>query len=152
MLYKRPVAETFKISAPYGKWGPLWDKHKDSNGKWIIGQIDGQGMHKGVDFAVPEGTEVHAMADGLIVAAGWENADNSFQGFGQRIRQQIVTDSGLFRTMVYGHLSLIYVKPGDQVCAGDRIALSGKTGHVSGPHLHVELVDTNVQYYSLDFS
>lgn len=151
MTFKRPVAEDFRISGPYGQWGPLWSKHMDENGYWISGQVNGNGQHKGIDFAVPEGTEILAMYDGLIVRAGWENASNPKQGFGLRVRQQIVNKSGVPMTLVYGHLCVMHVSEGHQVVKGDRIGLSGKTGHVSGPHLHIELVDGKGQYHPIGF-
>jgi murein DD-endopeptidase MepM/ murein hydrolase activator NlpD len=86
------------------------------------------------------------MYDGIIVRAGWENLNNVKQGFGLRVRHQVVTDSGANLTLVYGHLSQIAVKEGQQVYAGDRIGLSGDTGHVDGAHLHVEIVDSRGQY------
>ncbi len=151
MKFKRPVAEQFPISGPYGQWGALWSKHMNDAGEWVEGQINGRGQHKGVDFAVPEGTEILAMYDGLITRAGWENVSNPRQGFGMRLRQQIVTDSGVIMTLVYGHMSVQHANEGHQVHKGDRLGLSGATGHVSGPHLHVECVDVKGQYHPLDF-
>lgn len=151
MKFKRPVADQFRISGPFGEWGPLWSKHMDHSGTWVDGQVDGKGQHKGVDFAVPEGTEVLAMYDGLVVRSGWENASNPKQGFGLRVRQQIVNESGVPLTLVYGHMSVIHANEGHQVVKGDRIGLSGKTGHVSGPHLHIELVDGKAQYHPIEF-
>lgn len=109
------------------------------------------GQHKGVDFAVPEATEIFAMHDGLIVRAGWENVSNPRQGFGLRVRHQIISDSGVPFTLVYGHMSMVHVQEGHQIHKGDRIGLSGKTGHVSGPHLHIELLDFKNQYHAIEF-
>lgn len=151
MLFKRPVSEEFPVSAPYGKWGAMWSKHIGALGVWENGQINGQGQHKGIDFAVPEGTPVHAAQDGVVVRAGWENASDPKQGFGLRVRQEIVTEGGVSMTLVYGHLSVISVQEGHQVAKGDRIGFSGKTGHATGPHLHVELIDRRGQYHPIDF-
>lgn len=151
MKYMRPVSDQFRISAPFGEWGPLWSRHMSPSGVWVDGQVLGNGQHKGIDFATPEGTEIFAMCDGLVVKAGWENVSNIKQGFGMRVRHQIVDESGVPLTLVYGHMSLVHVQEGHQIIKGDLIGLSGKTGHVSGPHLHIELVDGKGQYRSIEF-
>lgn len=151
MKFKRPVDDKFPVSATYGKWGPYWGFHMLKDGTWIKGQLNGQGQHKGIDFAVPIGTEVLAMADGFVAKSGWENIRDPKQGFGQRVRQQIVNEKGQTMTVVYGHLSTIHVLAGHQLHAGDRIGLSGNTGHSTGAHLHVELVDSRGQYHPIEF-
>lgn len=151
MKFKRPVDDEFHISAKYGDWSKHWNWHRSASGLWVRGQIEGKGQHKGIDFAVPESTLVYAMADGLSVVAGWENASNPKQGFGQRVRQLIDMPDGSKATLVYGHLSYIYAQAGHQIVKGDRIGLSGNTGHTSGPHLHVELVDPKGQYHPIEF-
>lgn len=151
MLFTRPVSDDFLVSAPYGEWGPMWSKHINDLGLWVDGQVNGRGQHKGIDFAVPEGTPIVAMHDGLILRAGWENLANIRQGFGLRIRHQIVTDGGIPMTLVYGHMALLAVQEGHQVAKGDRLGFSGKTGHVTGPHLHIELVDGRGQYHPIQF-
>lgn len=151
MIFKRPVPDDIPISAFYGEWGPLWSYHMQTCGSWVNGQVNGKGQHKGIDFACPVGTEVYAMYDGLIVRAGFENPNEPKQGFGLRARQQIVTESGVCMTLVYGHMSVLHVHEGQQVAKGDRIGFSGKTGHVSGPHLHIELVDGRGQYHPVNF-
>jgi murein DD-endopeptidase MepM/ murein hydrolase activator NlpD len=87
-----------------------------------------KGYHTGVDYAVPVGTDVHAVADGKVTSANW----------GAAYGQQLVTtvNGGWF---IYAHLSATLVKPGDVVKAGQVIAKSGNSGNSSGPHLHVEL-------------
>ena len=40
---------------------------------------------------------------------------------------------------VYAHNSVLMVKVGDQVMAGQRVALSGQSGHATGPHVHFEV-------------
>jgi len=150
MKFRRPVAEEFPISAHYGDWGPFWSKHIDASGVWVNCQSDGMGQHKGIDFKTPEGTLVYAMEDGLIIASGWENPSNPKQGFGLRVRQQFLLPSGVYATIVYGHLQATHVQTGHQIVKGDRIGFSGKTGHVTGPHLHVEVVDGRGQYHPLE--
>ena len=48
-------------------------------------------------------------------------------------------DHGKGLESVYGHLSKTLVKPGDRVCRGQEIGLSGSTGRSSGPHVHYEV-------------
>jgi murein DD-endopeptidase MepM/ murein hydrolase activator NlpD len=99
-------------STPYRKLGKFWSK----------------GYHTGVDYAVPEGTPVLAVADGKIENASWGSA------YGTQLVQKL--DGGWF---IYAHLSKALVKAGDKVVAGQVIGKSGNTGNSTGPHLHVEL-------------
>jgi murein DD-endopeptidase MepM/ murein hydrolase activator NlpD len=101
-----------RISTPWAKKGRHWST----------------GFHTGVDFAVPEGTNVLAVADGKIEAANWGKA------YGTQLVQKV--EGGWF---IYAHLSKALVKPGDKVKKGQHIAESGNTGNSTGPHLHVEL-------------
>lgn len=84
--------------------------------------------HKGTDFAVPVGTEVVAPADGIITGAG-----SSKGGEGTYV---ILDANGVVHK--FFHLSKILVRIDDQITAGEVIALSGNTGHSTGPHLHWE--------------
>jgi murein DD-endopeptidase MepM/ murein hydrolase activator NlpD len=81
-----------------------------------------------VDYAVPVGTDVLAVADGVIDKATWGKS------YGVQLVQKL--NGGWF---IYAHLSSTLVKPGDKVVAGQVIAKSGNTGNSTGPHLHVEL-------------
>ncbi len=85
--------------------------------------------HKALDLAVPEGTPVRATMDGQVVFAGWDA-----HGYGNLV----VLENGPYRTY-YAHLSEIPVQVGQQVRAGEVIALSGNTGNSTGPHLHYEI-------------
>ncbi|MSR36345.1 MAG: M23 family metallopeptidase [Gemmatimonadetes bacterium] len=86
-------------------------------------------MHRGVDIAVPEGTEVRTMAPGRVRFAG------SMAGFGKVIWM----DHGGEVLTVYAHLSRILVQTGEAVGGHSVIGLSGATGDATGPHLHFEL-------------
>ena len=103
-----------KITTAYGKKGKMWSK----------------GYHTGVDFAVPQGTDVIAVADGKIEAANWGKA------YGTQLVQKV--EGGW---VIYAHLSKALVKAGDKVKAGQHIGESGSTGNSSGPHLHFEMRD-----------
>ncbi|MFI2780600.1 peptidoglycan DD-metalloendopeptidase family protein [Streptomyces sp. ALB3] len=87
------------------------------------------GYHTGVDFPVPTGTSVKAVASGKVVSAGWAGA----YGY------EIVVRHGDGRYSQYAHLSSLHVREGQQVGSGQRIARSGSTGNSTGPHLHFEI-------------
>ncbi|MFE7619308.1 peptidoglycan DD-metalloendopeptidase family protein [Streptomyces sp. NPDC057496] len=87
------------------------------------------GYHTGVDFPVPTGTSVKAVASGTVVSAGWGGA----YGY------QVVIRHNDGKYSQYAHLSALNVREGRQVSAGQRIARSGSTGNSTGPHLHFEI-------------
>jgi murein DD-endopeptidase MepM/ murein hydrolase activator NlpD len=86
--------------------------------------------HEGLDIVNDVGTPVYASGNGTIGFAG-----QSGGGYGT----MIVINHGYGYETVYGHLSKILVREGQQVKRGDMIAKSGRTGLVSGPHLHYEV-------------
>ncbi|MDL2313852.1 M23 family metallopeptidase [Desulfovibrio sp. OttesenSCG-928-C14] len=86
-------------------------------------------QHKGVDFRSPMGGEVKACADGWVVLA----EEQYFSG------NVVIIDHGLGVYSLYAHLNEFVVFSGDFVQAGELIGLSGKTGRVTGPHLHFGL-------------
>lgn len=86
--------------------------------------------HNGYDYDIAY-QPVLAAAPGTVVYASWESADPYF-GYGQ----MILIKHALGYETLYGHLSQILVHAGQQVRAGQRIAISGTTGHSTGPHLH----------------
>ncbi|MFL4908645.1 transglycosylase family protein [Streptomyces sp. MMS24-I2-30] len=88
-----------------------------------------KGYHTGVDFPVPTGTPVKAVAAGHVVSAGW----------GGSFGYQVVIRHADGRYTQYAHLSAISVKAGRPVTAGQRIGRSGSTGNSTGPHLHFEV-------------
>ncbi|WP_328393302.1 transglycosylase family protein [Streptomyces sp. NBC_00390] len=87
------------------------------------------GYHTGVDFPIPTGTSVQAVAAGRVVSAGWGGA----YGYEVVIRH---TDG---KYSQYAHLSALTVRSGQQVSSGQRIGRSGSTGNSTGPHLHFEV-------------
>ena len=94
----------------------------------------GQAGHEGVDFGVPEGSPIYACADGEVFQVRPD--DGNDYGLHVRVRHQV--DGCEYRT-VYAHLSESLVSRNQRIRAGERIALSGNTGHSYGPHLHLTL-------------
>lgn len=97
------------------------------------------GSHNGVDFGVPLGTPVKALASGVV--AGYGDTDLTCKGasFGKWIL--IKYNNGLAAT--FGHLSLISVRNGQTVQVGDIVGYSGNSGYSTGPHLHVSAYPAN---------
>ena len=91
-------------------------------------------FHYGTDFAANSGDDIHAFADGVVLTV----AEND--GYGKFIK----IDHGGGYVSLYGHCSKIYVSEGQAVAAGEKIALVGATGKVTGPHLHFELTRNGV--------
>jgi murein DD-endopeptidase MepM/ murein hydrolase activator NlpD len=113
-----PVAPTVRLSARFG------DTRKYL---YADGSI-ATDYHRGVDFAVPVGTPVQAPGPGTVIFV----ADRMLTG------HTVVIEHAPGVYSVYFHLSQALVTPGTRVLRGDRIALSGATGFVTGPHLHWE--------------
>ncbi|MER8004314.1 transglycosylase family protein [Streptomyces sp. NPDC094149] len=98
-------------------------------GYHVPGSSWSKGYHTGVDFPVPTGTSVKAVAAGEVVTAGW----------GGSYGYQVVIRHSDGRYTQYGHLSAISVRAGQSVSPGQRIGRSGSTGNATGPHLHFEV-------------
>lgn len=93
-----------------------WRKHP------VTGAKD---FHSGVDLSA-RFEPIYAIMDGKITAQGFHPVLGNF------IRLE---SKGL--EIVYGHLSLTAVADGQGVRSGDYLGLSGQTGRVTGPHLHL---------------
>jgi len=83
--------------------------------------------HTGLDIAVPVGTELRAPAGGVVSLA---QPDFYLTG------GTLMIDHGHGVSSVFIHLSEIDVKVGDVVKQGQKVALTGATGRVTGPHVH----------------
>lgn len=99
------TSENEEIKKKFSKWG-------------IVG-------HNGIDYGLPEGTEVIAAADGKVSKLG-ENGD-----FGISV---ILEHS--WGQSLYAHLKEVKVSQNQEVKAGDILGLSGQTGAAFGAHLH----------------
>lgn len=84
--------------------------------------------HMGLDIAILEGTPIKAPADGVVKLSG----DHDFFYSGN----MVILDHGHGLYTIYAHLLNTKAKEGDIVKKGDIIGLVGKTGRVTGAHLH----------------
>lgn len=97
--------------------------------------IYGRPYHPGTDFGTPVGTKVMSVSSGKIRDFGNTDAYPGCYAWGRWIL--IDHDNGL--SSLYAHLSSILVERGQQVDAGEVIALSGNSGVSTGPHLHLTI-------------
>lgn len=114
IVLSHPVAST-RISSPFG--------HR-SNPTGA-----GAHFHIGQDYPVPTGTAVHASAGGTVVFAGWHSTGGN----------RVEIDHGNGIVTAYSHNSSLNVRVGEQVSAGQVVALAGSTGNSTGPHVHFEV-------------
>jgi murein DD-endopeptidase MepM/ murein hydrolase activator NlpD len=112
----RPVSEEF--SAPSSSFG------------WRLDPFNGQSaMHEGVDFIAEPGTPI------LAAAAGVVGLVEKHPQYGNMV--EIDHGNGLMTR--YAHSSKVFVKEGELVKRGQKIAAVGSTGRSTGPHLHFEV-------------
>ncbi len=104
-----PLTQSFRYTSGFG---PRWGR-----------------MHSGTDFAGAHGSPIRATADGVVTHAGRAGA------YGNLVKVQHAYG---YETR-YAHASKIYVKVGQRVSRGDRVAAMGNTGRSTGTHLHYEI-------------
>ncbi len=105
---------------------PLQSKITSSFGKARVYNGTLKGYHSGTDYRAKVGERVKTANDGVVVLV-----KNRFYSGGS-----IVVDHGQGIYTCYFHLSRFHVKEGERVKKGQVIGLSGKSGRVTGPHLH----------------
>ena len=117
--------------AGFPKGGFLWP---------VDGQVSssfgkrGKTNHDGIDIAAPEGTPIHAAADGGVIFSG------VLRGYGK----VVIVEHRPGLTTVYAHLLESRVEVGARVKRGDVIASLGQTGKTTGPNLHFEVRRQNI--------
>jgi murein DD-endopeptidase MepM/ murein hydrolase activator NlpD len=117
---KKLLPNIMPVEAPYqaSSFGRRIDPF---TGQWA--------MHEGIDFLADQGSPVVAAAGGVV----------QFAGLHPQYGMLIDIDHGDDLVTRYAHLSKLFVKEGDVVVRGRRVALSGSTGRSTGPHLHFEV-------------
>jgi murein DD-endopeptidase MepM/ murein hydrolase activator NlpD len=117
---KRLLPTMMPVSAPYN--ASAFGRRIDPfTGQWA--------MHEGVDFLADTGSTVVAAATGVV----------QFAGFHPQYGYMVDVDHGNDLVTRYAHLSKLFVREGDVVQRGQKMALSGSTGRSTGPHLHFEV-------------
>jgi len=119
-LRKKMLPTMMPVSAPY---------NASAFGRRIDPFTGQMAMHEGIDFLAELGSDVGAAAAGVVQYAGMH----------PQYGYMIDIDHGNDLVTRYAHLSKLFVKEGDVVQRGRRIALSGSTGRSTGPHLHFEV-------------
>jgi murein DD-endopeptidase MepM/ murein hydrolase activator NlpD len=89
----------------------------------------GRKFHTGIDITMPNGTPLHATADGVVSFSDRSGGSGNI----------VVIEHGHGLSTVYAHNTRNRVMAGQTVKRGDIIAYSGSTGITTGPHLHYEV-------------
>ena len=98
---------------------------------WRIDPFTGRSaLHTGLDFPAEVGTPIYAAAGGVVVA----------QEFHPQYGNMIQIDHGNDLITLYAHSSRVFVKKGDLIKRGQKIAEVGTSGRSTGPHLHFEVL------------
>lgn len=91
-------------------------------------------FHYGMDLAADCGDDILSFADGTVSSVGQDEVHGNY----------VCIDHADGYSSTYAHCSTVYVSEGQSVLAGEKIALVGSTGEVTGPHLHFELTKDGV--------
>ena len=110
-------------------WGPRM-RSRTIKVKASRRRVKYRSSHKGVDLTAPSGTDIFAAMDGQVVTVGFMK-----RGYGN----YLILDHGNGVVTVYGHQRKTFVREGEIVHRGQKIAEVGRTGNATGPHLHFEL-------------
>lgn len=101
----------YRLTARFGEYG-LWASY-----------------HTGLDFAAAPGTPIMAIAAGTVTFAGYDGA------YGNKTVVTLADGTEIW----YCHQTSFGVSAGDEVSPGEQIGTVGSTGHVTGPHVHIEV-------------
>ena len=129
-MYKGPANGKFRwpvnwpnITSPYG-----WRIHPVYNTKKF---------HSGIDIGGSYGNPIMAAGSGVVIftAKPVQGQNTGGSGYGN----YCIIDHGGGYTTLYGHCRSVYVKTGQKVKSGQKIAEMGSTGTSTGAHLHFEV-------------
>ncbi len=96
-------------------------------------------FHRGIDIAVPTGTDIYASMDGIVTDTGYD-AD-----YGNYV---VIEDENGY-CIKYAHMDSVSVYEGQDVLHGVVIGTSGNTGTSTGSHLHIECLYNGTYYNPL---
>ncbi|CAH0529908.1 peptidoglycan DD-metalloendopeptidase family protein [Vibrio hippocampi] len=116
--------ERFPVDKPYRRITSAFNPHRKHP---VTGRVT---PHNGTDFATPVGAPVYSTGDGRVIAV----RNHPYAG-----KYLVIEHNSVYKTR-YLHLHRFLVKKGDYVKRGQKIALSGATGRLTGPHLHFEVL------------
>ncbi|MCB0391500.1 MAG: M23 family metallopeptidase [Bdellovibrionales bacterium] len=130
--------------------GDAYEPRSDFYLQWPVGKVrisqtfrpHRNKKHEGVDLTHYFNAPIYAAHEGYVVYVG-----NEYSGYGKMI---ILQYSNKWATL-YAHLNKIEVKEGQVVERGELIGRMGKTGRVTGTHLHFELLKNKVPIDPMDF-
>ncbi|EGX59873.1 peptidase [Streptomyces zinciresistens K42] len=128
---RKTVAKAASAATASGFSAPTDSASVGTNYK-VPGSMWSSGYHTGADFTAPMGTPLKAVGSGTVVSAGWAGP------YGNQIIIRLA--DGYYAQ--YAHMSSLAVSSGQTVTAGQQLGLSGATGNVTGPHLHLEIRTT----------
>ena len=97
--------------------------------------------HDGVDLVAGPWDEVLATGDGMVIRS------SRYHGLGKCV---VIRHADGYRSL-YGHLSKLKVKKGNQVKKGDVIGMAGNTGYTKGYHLHYEVYKNNIRANPMEY-
>jgi murein DD-endopeptidase MepM/ murein hydrolase activator NlpD len=110
---------------------PVQNSHLGSAFGWRIDPFTGRSaLHTGLDFQADPGTAILAAAGGVVVA----------QEVHPQYGNMVEIDHGNDLITRYAHASRVWVKKGDLIKRGQKVADVGTTGRSTGPHLHFEVL------------
>ncbi|MES2634564.1 MAG: M23 family metallopeptidase [Pseudomonadota bacterium] len=110
---------------------PVKGSHLGSSFGWRLDPFTGRSaLHTGLDFQADPGTPILAAAGGVVVT------QEAHPAYGNMVE----IDHGNNLVTRYAHASRTWVKIGDLVKRGQKIAEVGTTGRSTGPHLHFEVM------------
>ena len=101
-----------------------------------------QTFHSGIDLSAPDGTNIVASGDGVVVEIGFQE-----EGLGNYVYIEHNYNGVIFYS-AYGHMldDSIVVSEGEQVTAKQKIGVIGSTGKSTGTHLHFTLMSPNLKF------
>ena len=115
---------------------PVHDGNLGSGFGWRIDPFTGRlAMHTGLDFPAEVGTPIYSAAGGVVIT----------QEFHYQYGNMIEIDHGNNLVTRYAHASKVFVKKGDLIKRGQKIAEVGTSGRSTGSHLHFEVLVQGVQ-------